>query len=318
MTIIARKSQIVDALRDIDLISVMERAFRIYSAGEAVVPPVAELLFDSPPGDVHIKYGYVRGESYYVVKVASGFYQNPGLGLPASNGLMLLFVQKTGELKAILLDEGALTDERTAAAGAVAAKHLAPSRVDCIGIVGTGIQAELQLRHLAAVCSCRDVMVWGRQVEKASAFCERVADSPFSVTVAPSIEALVEAARLIVTTTPAQSPLLHTVRPGTHLTAVGADTPGKQELDVRILARADIVVSDSLAQSRTRGEVFRSVQAGELEIDRVLELGSVISGDAPGRTGEQQVSVVDLTGVATQDIAIATAVAERLSLQESG
>ena len=106
MTRIADKSRITESLRDIDLVPAMESAFRVYSAGLAVVPPVAELLFDSPPGDVHIKYGYVRGELYYVVKVASGFYQNPGLGLPSSTGLMLLFAQQTGQLEAVLLDEG--------------------------------------------------------------------------------------------------------------------------------------------------------------------------------------------------------------------
>ena len=126
------------------LIQDIEAGFVLYSEGRVKVPPVGFLHFDDPPGDVHIKYGYVVGDDYYAVKMASGFYNNPDLGLPASNGLVLLFSQKTGELKLIMLDECWLTDIRTAAAGAAAAKHLAPKTINHIGIVGTGVQAKLQ------------------------------------------------------------------------------------------------------------------------------------------------------------------------------
>ena len=140
MSAIIPLADIKAALADIDLLAAMERAFVNYSSGRAVVPPVAELVFEDPPGDVHIKYGYVRGDDYYVVKIASGFYHNAQLDLPSSNGLMLLFSQRSGELRAVLLDEGYLTDQRTAAAGAVAARYLAPATVQRIGIIGTGIQ----------------------------------------------------------------------------------------------------------------------------------------------------------------------------------
>lgn len=313
MTRIITKAEILATLPGIDLVESMEAAFVAYSSGLAIVPPVGELLFESPPGDVHIKYGYVRGEPYYVVKVASGFYNNPALGLPTGNGLMLLFSQATGALEAVLLDHGLLTDERTAAAGAVAAKYLAPQQPNCIGIVGTGAQAELQLRHLAAVSSCRDVLVWGRSNSHAEGFCERLADSPFQITVASNIDALINAARLIVTTTPAVSPLLDRLQPGTHVTAMGSDTADKQELDASLLAAADLVVSDSRAQSGSRGEVFRALQAGQVTLKKVLELGNIISGEVAGRTSAEQVTIADLTGVATQDIAIATAVYERIS-----
>lgn len=119
------------------------------------------IRLDNPPGDVHLKYGYIQGDAYYVIKIASGFYENQKLGLPSSNGLMLLFCQKTGELLSILLDEGYLTDLRTATAGAIAAKYLAPRKVNCIGIVGTGTQARLQLRNLKRITDCRNVIVWG-------------------------------------------------------------------------------------------------------------------------------------------------------------
>ena len=147
---VVRKADIEAALAHVDVAGAIAEGFVAYSNGRTVVPPVGELRFDAPPGDVHIKYGYVRGGETYVVKIASGFYENPLIGLPSSNGLMLVFAQKTGELRAVLLDEGLLTDVRTAAAGAVAAKHLAPPDVRAIGIVGTGIQAGDAVLHAVA------------------------------------------------------------------------------------------------------------------------------------------------------------------------
>ena len=151
MNEIIGRDEIERILPRVDLLDIMEEGFAAYSRGEVTVPPPGELLFDDPPGDVHIKYGYIRNDDYYVIKIASGFYRNPELGLPSSNGLMLLFSRQTGCLTAVLLDEGRLTDVRTAAAGAVVAKYLAPKTVGCIGIVGAGIQARLQLLNLLPV-----------------------------------------------------------------------------------------------------------------------------------------------------------------------
>ena len=138
-------------LETIDPITCVEEAFRSFSRGEAIVPPPGELIFENPPGDVHIKYGYIGGGEFYVVKIASGFYENPRHGLPSSNGVMLAFNRQTGALAAILDDRGHLTDMRTAAAGAVAAKYLAPADVETIGVIGTGMQAELQVKFLQSV-----------------------------------------------------------------------------------------------------------------------------------------------------------------------
>lgn len=116
--------QIKKVLKDLDPIQSIEDGFVAYSQGKAMVPPVGELLFEDPPGDVHIKYGYISGDEYFVIKIASGFYNNVKLNIPTFNGLMLVFKQKTGELACILLEVGHLTNIRTAAAAAVAAKRL--------------------------------------------------------------------------------------------------------------------------------------------------------------------------------------------------
>lgn len=300
--------QMGSILPGLDLIPAIEEGFRRYSAGQAVVPPVGELLLDK--GEVHIKYGFIKGGDHYVIKIASGFYGNPKIGLPSSSGMMLLFSQETGQPSAILLDEGLLTDIRTAVAGAVAAKYLAPRRVERIGIVGTGIQARLQLRHLLPVTDCREVLVWGRGEPQLAAYRQEMSPLGFRVEPARDTALLLRTCNLIVTTTPATSPLLFIkdLRPGTHITAVGSDTPSKQELDSQILARADLVVADSISQCLARGEIYQAVKAGLLVPEALVELGQVIAGATDGRTNESQVTIADLTGVAVQDIQIATAV----------
>jgi ornithine cyclodeaminase len=303
-------------LPGVDLLPRIEAAFVAYSAGRSVVPPVGELLFRDPPGDVHIKYGYLEGERYYVVKIASGFYDNPRLGLPSGDGLMLLFEQKTGELAALLVDRGYLTDVRTAVAGAIAARQLAPPAIGRIGVVGTGVQAKLQLDHLRGVTPCRQALVWGRSPSRAEAFCSDLASSGFAVQRAADLETLVTECSLIVTATPSTAPLLRGawLRPGTHVTAVGADTAAKRELDAEVFRRAEVVVADSLEQCRTRGELHHALDEGAFALERVAELGDVVAGKARGRTGPDQITVADLTGVAVQDVAIAVAVLEAAEL----
>ena len=304
--------QIKGVLPEIDLVPGIEKGFRQYSAGRAVVPPVGELLLEK--GEVHIKYGYLHGGEYYVIKIASGFYDNPKVGLPSSNGMMLVFGQQTGQPAAILTDEGYLTDIRTAVAGSVAAKYLAPKSVKRIGIVGTGTQARLQLRYLRDVTPCRDVLVWGRGASQLNAYVHEMTPHGFRVETTMETSVLQKSCNLIVTTTPATEPLLKVehLQPGSHITAVGSDTPQKQELDARILARADLVVADSIVQCLERGEIHQAIKTSVLSKDRIIELGHLISGDAPSRSDDAQITIADLTGVAVQDIVIALAVLESL------
>lgn len=308
-------AEIRDALQGVDLVPGMVSAFVAYSTGKAVVPPVGELLLPDVQADVHIKYGYIIGEPYYVIKVASGFYANPERGLPSSNGLMLVFSRATGELVAILLDEGYLTDLRTGAAGAVAAKHLAPRTVRRIGIVGSGTQARYQLRMLQPVVACRAVLVWGRHPERLERYRAEMTTEGFAVETTTDVREVMATCDLIVTCTASRAPLLlrDQLRPGIHITAVGADSPGKQELDPLILRRAEVVVADSLSQCVERGEIAHALRSRCLRSDDVVELGAVIAGKAPGRLSEEDITVADLTGVAVQDIEIARTVLDAIA-----
>ena len=315
MTEIVRLPDIERALARIDIVAAMERAFASYSRGEVTVPPVGELLFDDPPGEMHVKYGAIRGDDVFVVKLATGFPRNAAAGLPAFGGVVLVFSARTGLLLQVLLDEGHLTNIRTAAAGAVAAKHLAPKTVSCIGICGSGVQARLQAQYLRTVTDCRRALVWARDARKAARCVADLALLGFEADLASSVEALAGAANLIVTTTAAEEPYLLAghIRPGTHVTAVGSDTPGKAELAPELLALADLVVVDSRAQSLLRGEVHHAIAASRLTADRLVELGEVVADPSRGRRGNDQISIADLTGVAVQDIALAKAVCAALA-----
>ena len=305
---IIKLDQIKRILPSIDIIPKIEKGFQAYSEGRVIVPPIGEMILNK--GEVHIKYGFVKKDEYYVIKVASGFYDNPGIGLPSSNGLMLLYRQKTGKLASILLDEGYLTNVRTAVAGAIVAKYMAPSKVNKIGIAGAGTQGRLQLSYLKDVVDCREVLVWGMNQEEVNAYKSDMEKEGYHIETTLDASEILKQCNMVVTTTPARSPILSRkyLKKGTHITAVGSDTPEKQEVDSRILRDADIVVADSIEQCMARGEIYKAMEAGELKKEKLIELGNVISGVAEGRTSDQQTTIADLTGVAVQDISIAAAV----------
>jgi len=311
--------EIKDALLRIDPIPLIEEGFKAYSRGEVVVPPIGEMIFEDPPGDVHIKYGYIKGDDYYVIKIASGFYANERPGISLSNGMMLLFSQRTGEPKAILLDEGHLTNVRTAAAGAVAAKYLAPEKVVRAGILGAGVQGRMQLEYLRRVREFSDVMVWGLNQAELDAYRADMEPLGFRIVTTLDPGEVAASCNVIVTCTPATKPLLRAgqVRRGTHITAMGSDTVEKQELDPDILARADRIVVDSLSQSLQRGESFRAMRAGAITKERLVELGNVIMDPGLRRASGDEITVADLTGVAVQDIQISKAVFEAVKKYQS-
>jgi ornithine cyclodeaminase len=300
--------QIKQILPSIEIIPQIEEGFQAYSEGKVTVPPVGEMILDK--GEVHIKYGFVKEEEYYVIKVASGFYDNPAIGLPFGNGLMMLYSQETGEPVSILLDEGYLTDIRTAVAGAIVAKYMAPSKVRKIGIAGNGTQGRLQLLYLKDVVDCREVLVWGRNQEKLDAYKCEMDKEGFHIETTLDASEILKQCNLVVTTTPSKTPVLSRkdLKQGTHITAVGSDTPGKQEVDSLILRDADIIVADSIEQCMARGEIYKALESGDLIKEKLIELGNVISGAAEGRLSDEQTTIADLTGVAIQDIDIATAV----------
>lgn len=294
----------------IDLVTLMEDAFSTFSNNGSVVPLPGEMEFKSPPGEVHIKYGYYLDSDVYVVKIASSFWNNPQKGLNSSDGVMLVFCKRTGALRSVLNDRGRLTDQRTSAAGAVAAKHLALPDPGTIGVLGTGLQAELQVHALQSVRPCRRLAVWGRNRERIADYSQRMSAQGYDVIIADTPASVAQQSRLIVTATSSRAPLLsrEDIRPGTHITAIGADSADKQELEADLVRNADVVVVDSKVQAASRGEILHAFADDPDKMARVVEIGDIISGKAMGRTTDRQITVAAFSGLAVQDISIATAV----------
>lgn len=300
MKIITLK-QIKSQLNINQAIALQEEGFQLYSSGQVAVPPVAYMNMGEALGEVHIKCGSIQGDEIFVVKVAGAYPLNE----EKVQGAILVFSAKTGAPLAILQDEGYLTNLRTALAGFICAKYMGPKDVQRIGVLGTGLQARLQIEWLQRQTTCRNLMVWGRNQNKVDQYIEEMTQLGFQVEQATTPSDVCKRCNLIVTTTSAKEPLIFSkdVRPGTHITAVGADAPGKQELDPHIFEIADVCVVDSKTQCLDHGEAFYLKKEQPL-----VELGEVISDPSLGRTHNDQITLADLTGVAVQDIQIAKSI----------
>lgn len=200
----------IEALIDLDhALAAVEAAYIAASDGRAVMPPVGYLAFPDKDGDCHIKYGHIAGDPAFVVKVAAGFYGNPAIGLPTSNGVMLVLSAETGTLEAILLDEGFLTDLRTGLGGAIATRALCRPDARRVGIAGTGIQARWQVRCLqqAMPGTQFSFTIWRRSEDKARETANALKAEGIDVLVSSGLERLCRDAEIIITTTPSREPL---------------------------------------------------------------------------------------------------------------
>ena len=308
--LILQWNQIEPLLEDLDVNESMKNAFIDYSKGLAEIPPVGELIIDDAPGDVHIKYGYIRGGEHYVIKIASGFSGNTDLGIKPGQGMMLLFDLKTGQPITILIDDANLTDIRTGIAGALVSKELASEGVDEALIIGTGVQARYQTRYICQNMKIKNLHFWGRDNRKVNKLTEDLGHIKANLVIEKDLESAVNSSRLIITTTSSKKPFIKSdwIQKGTHITAVGSDTHEKCELDSKILAKADLVVADSLEQNLLRGEIHQAIKKEYIAENKVIEIGEIFNRSQPGRTASSQISVADLTGVAIQDLVIAESV----------
>jgi ornithine cyclodeaminase len=307
---------------DRDAVRCVEDAFRALATKPVVMPPILRLDIAEANGEVDVKTAYVPGLPSFAIKISPGFFDNPRLGLPSVNGLMVLLSATTGLLEAALFDNGYLTDVRTAAAGAVAADHLARRDATTAAILGAGAQARLQAEALTLVRPIDEIRIWARDPAKAAAAATDLA-ARLGIRVKAQADAreAVAGADIVVTTTPSSRPILMAdwLAPGQHVTAMGSDAEAKNELDPAILALADVYVPDRLAQTRLLGELHHAIAAGTVDADRrFAELGYVVAGLASGRTAEHQITIADLTGTGVQDTAIATLAHRRAAAAGAG
>ena len=306
---------------DLETVDVIEAAFAALAGGEVVMPPILSMDLPVANGEVDVKTAYIPGFEGFAIKVSPGFFDNPKLGLPSLNGLMILFSAQTGLVKALFLDNGYLTDIRTAAAGAVATRHLAPEVVTTAGVIGTGVQARLQMQAAHLVRPFERVIVWGRDEQKAA---ECAKDLKNSLGVEAEIVSdpaqLVAESQLVVTTTPAKEPVLKAewLHPGLHVTAMGSDQEGKNEVEAKALVAADLYVADRGSQTEKMGELRSAIAAGLWTGGAPVELGDVITKKSAGRKNDEDITIADLTGTGAQDTAIASHVAAKLVGGDAG
>jgi ornithine cyclodeaminase len=291
-----------------EIVDLMRAALIAQFRGACATPMPMHLAIAAEEAEVHMKSSYRRGGRYFALKVASTFPSNVQRGLATGNGMMLLASAATGEPVALLADAGHLTDVRTAAAAAMVAREL--GRGDrALGILGTGVQARLQAQMHATILNLDEMWIWGRDAARAQD-CRRDLKSltPHTrVEIAVSPVEIARRTRLIVTATASRRAILmaEDVQPGTHISAVGSDGPGKQELEPAILQRASLLLADSRRQCEKLGEL----QHAPSEWKRAREIGEFcLDPQAPGRDA---VTVCDFTGLGVEDLYIAEYCYER-------
>jgi ornithine cyclodeaminase len=300
---------------DLDAVACVENAFKALATLPVAMPPILRLDIPEHHGEVDVKTAYVPGIDGFAIKISPGFFDNPKIGLPSTSGMMVLFSSRTGQVEALLLDNGYLTDVRTAAAGAVAARHLSREDSSIAAIFGAGVQARLQLEALMLVRPIKEARIWARDAEKAKAAAADLRERlGILVRYEPDPDHAVAGADIIVTTTPASEPVLKAawLWPGQHITAMGSDAEHKNEIEPEIVARAGLYVADSLKQTRRLGELHHAIEAGLVQADAELaELGQIVAGQRKGRGSPGDLTIADLTGTGVQDTAIATLARDR-------
>ena len=310
MTLVLTSSEIKKCVQlNGQLIPIIEDAFKSLALGKTTMPPILRLDIEKYHGESDVKAAYIDGLDSYAIKVASGFFNNPNLGLPSSNGLMILLDSKTGVLKSVLLDKGYLTDVRTAIAGAIAAKHLSNPESSNVGIIGAGIQAKMQLEALLLVRNIKTAYIWSRDSKKTNKFVQNIKDKiNIKIIACESPEQTVNLSEILITCTPSKSPIIKSewLKKGLHITAMGSDAEMKNELDPKIIKDCDYYIPDSQSQTSILGELNHAIKAGLVSAEKKYnELGSVIINSNLGRSNINDVTVADLTGTGVQDTAIA-------------
>jgi len=298
-----------------DALEAVELAFRERARGHAQMPPKMYLNYQKYNGDLRTMPAYLENLDISAVKVVTVHPGNSRFGLPTVNATILLVDPKDGQLLSIM-SGGFITALRTGAAGGIAAKYLAIKKPTKIGFVGAGFQARTQLSALLNICDgLKEIRVWDIRPEAATNFVTEIkAKTRISnVCSVNDVKTVVGDADIVVTTTPSTKPLVMNdwVNSGTHFNCIGADAPGKEELDPAILRRSKLVIDDWMQASHS-GEINVPVSSGILARDNVwAELGEVVAGLKPGRTSENEITVFDSTGLAIQDAAVAEIVYRR-------
>ncbi len=293
------------------LMAALKQGFIDFSLGFYDIAPVGYLKL--PAGELHLKFGRAELGEWVVIKLASGCYDNHLRGLPSSYGCIMLMDAATGQMVALLEDRGLLTELRTAAAAAMVAKEVAPD-AKVLGVIGAGTQGYYQALYHCRALGLKQVQIYSRSPDRAETLASKLAAEGIQVVRHCSAEALCRQSDLIVTATPSEEPIvaLDWLKPNVHINAVGADSPGKRELSETVIQSAKLLLADSMTQSLEHGE-FQYL--AKTQAQEVREFGEFLaSGECVG----DGISIADFTGVAVQDIIIASLVYREYLKRQDG
>ena len=287
-----------------------KEGFVAFSNGQTVTPPFCTFTIPESGGSVHFKAGFIRGEEYFAWKYSGAFYGNEKLGLSTFPGLFLVFNAQTGQVEAVINDRSYLTDYRTGIAGTIATTALAKKNSETVAVIGTGVQARMQIKFLMKVLPFKNLNIYGRNKSKAEKYCSEIQNEfpGLKLKVCDTVKEAVQNADIIYTVTYSQEPLLNAewIKDGTHITAIGACEPSMQELDPAILKKAKIVAADSIEMTSQNGEIHHALEQGLISKEKVVELGTIIANGM--KRDEADITVCDLVGMGFQDAVIGAAV----------
>ena len=299
-----------------EAIETVKQAFMASAEGHMNMPGSFSLHLPDVQGKVNVEGTYFSQSPYYVINIDSHFRKNPDLNLPAENGVLLVFDAATGVPAAVMVDNGYLTNIKIGAAGALAADYLANHQISKAAVIGASKQAFMQLKSLTSVRQLESVWVWDASPLKADNYVRHmVEDHDLNIRIAPSSQAAVEQADLVIAAAESEQPVIKAawLKPGVHITSTALDhQPVKQNLEPEIWQRADLIVVDSLKQCIQMGELYHAQRAGVIRYSDIQgDLSDLISGRTRGRTQADQITLADITGLGSHDTALATLALEK-------
>ena len=307
-TILLNQSQISDLMTMKEIIESVETAYKVHAERKVQMPAKKYLFYKKFKGDLRIMPCFIRGMDESGVKNVNVHPDNPRkFGLPTVMAMIELVDPQTG-FPISVMDGTWITNMRTGAAAGVATKYLARDDSEIVGLVGAGVQAATGLDAINEVMDIKEVRVACRTCQTRGKFAESASEKyGIEVKAVDTIKEAVKGADVLLTTTPAREPVVKSkwINKGTHINAMGADAPGKQELDSHVLQKAKIFI-DCWDQASHSGEINIPVHEGLVRRSDIIgKIGDVILGTVPGRTTEEEITVFDSTGLAVQDIVTA-------------
>lgn len=318
--IILSQEEVKSCLPMSEAIKAVAEAYKAFAKGRVELAPVVHLSVEKYRGEVDVKSGYVEDFGLIGTKIASGYYDNPKMGLPSGVAVIILMDLKTS-LPLAIMDGTYLTAVRTGAAGAVAASVLARKDSQRVGVIGAGTQARMQVLALSEIFPLKQVKVYNIHSTSSEKYVAEMRER-LGIEVKPvnTPKEAVSEVDIIVTATPSNKALImdEWIPDGVHINAIGADAPGKQELDPKIMKRAKIVV-DSFKQCRVIGEIQHALAQGLItEEDVHAEIGDILIGKKVSRENDTEITLFDSTGMAVQDIAAANIVYQQAKKNNIG